>query len=329
MRAFLDDLRHGLELCQIGNERMLVAVSGGADSVALLLGLQAVAHDESLELVVAHFNHRLRENASDEDANWVANLAASLGLKCELGVASSEQLSANSSGLEETARTLRYRFFDELVVKHLCTSIALAHTADDQAETVLHHLLRGTGMAGLRGMSPVRKSESGHRVVRPILGARRSSVEAFLLERGQSFRTDATNTDTTMTRNRLRHIVLPLLREQINPQVDLAICRLAEQAAEIDDFVRHEANELLDHCLKDCQSETCRLDIAELLNRPKHLVRQVFRELWLRQQWPLQAMGFDHWTRIADVLHTRETITLPDRIEARFHSERLFVLRRI
>jgi tRNA(Ile)-lysidine synthase len=203
------------------------------------------------------------------------------------------------------------------------------HTADDQAETVLHHLLRGTGMSGLRGMSFVRGTASGKRLVRPILSIRRTRIEEFLSECGQSFRTDVTNVDTTMTRNRIRHVVLPLLREQINPQVDAAICRLAEQASEIDEYFRHQAQQLLSTCVKDRQPDTCRLDVSGLAAQSRHVVREVFRELWQLQQWPLQAMGFDQWNRLAEMLTTRETITLPNRIESRFHSEKLLVIRRV
>lgn len=329
MVPFVVDLRRGLEGCQIGNERLLVAVSGGADSVALLLGLHQLASENSLELVVVHYNHQLRGRASEEDAAWVAELAKALAIPCEIGLANDSTLTANSSALEETARKLRYRFFDDVATKLGCRTIALAHTADDQVETVLHHLFRGTGMAGLRGMLRVRQSEAGHRLVRPMLQVARVSVEAFLLERGQAFRTDQTNVDISLTRNRIRHVLLPMLRDQINPQVDAAIGRLAEQAGEIDEFLREEANHLLDVCLRDVQTDTCRLDVIELANRPKHLIRQMFRELWSRQGWPLQAMGFEQWNRLVTVLHTRETITLPDRIEVRFHTDRLLVLRRI
>ena len=329
MHRYLEELREGLHRCQVGDERLLVAVSGGADSVALLRGLVAVSPEFSLELCVAHLNHRLRGADSDADAGWVGELCASLNLPHELGSLSTSELPADASGLEENARTLRYRFFDEVAAKYQCDKIALAHTADDQVETVLHHLLRGTGMAGLRGMSAVRQTTSGRHIVRPILAVRRTLLESYLVESGQSFRTDATNTDSAMTRNRLRHVVLPLLREQINPQVDAAISRLAEQAAEIDDFLSQAAVRLLDRTLKDQQPDGCHLDVSELANEPKHLVRQLFRELWKQQQWPLQAMGYEQWNRLFELLTTRETITLPNRIEARFHSDKLLVLRRL
>ena len=120
-----------------------------------------------------------------------------------------------------------------------------------------------------------------------------------------------------------------MLRECINPQVDAALCRLAEQATEIDEFLRRAVVQLLARCLMGEQPDACHIDVSGLTDEPRHLVRELFRELWQRQQWPRQAMGFDQWNRLAEILSTRETITLPSRIEARFHSESLLVLRRL
>ena len=329
MHRFLDELRVGLQHCDVSGQAVLVAVSGGADSVALLRGLIDVASDFCLDLSVAHLNHRLRGFDSDADSIWVQQLATSFHLQCEVGEVSENALSAGTGGIEENARTLRHRFLDEAALKLGCRTIALAHTSDDQAETVLHRLFRGTGITGLRGMSNVRQSALGNRLVRPMLNIRKACLEEYLQSCGQSFRTDVTNRDTAMTRNRLRHVILPMLRDQINPQVDTAICRLAEQAAEIDEFVRQSVDQLLVRTLKDSQPDVCRLDVKELAGQSRHLVRELFHEVWLRQKWPLQAMGFEQWNRLFDTLKTRETITLPNRIEARYHTESLLVLRRL
>jgi tRNA(Ile)-lysidine synthase len=238
-------------------------------------------------------------------------------------------LNAEASGLEENARTIRYQFLDEAARKSGCQTIALAHTADDQAETVLHHLLRGTGIAGLRGIPLTRLTAAKNRLIRPILGARRSDVESYLSGCGQSYRTDNTNTDTTMTRNKLRHVILPMLRDQVNPQVDAALGRLAEQAIDIDEFLQQSVDQLIEECVIDRQPDGCRIDVTRLNGQSRHLIRSFFCEIWNRQNWPRQAMGFEQWNRIVEMIHTRETITLPNRIEARFHSESLLVLRRL
>lgn len=329
MHEFCDELCQGLDRCSVRQTRVVVAVSGGADSVALFCGLVEVAAEFSLELHIAHLNHRLRGADSDADAAWVADLATALNLPVEIGSVATGELSADASGVEEKARKLRHRFLDESATKFACPVIAVAHSADDQAETVLHHMLRGTGIAGLCGIPPVRQTAAGHRLVRPMLAIRRCLIESYLADHGQSYRTDETNVDTAMTRNKLRHVVLPLLRKQVNPQVDVALCRLAEQAMEIDDFLTQSVNQLLEQCRAVMQPESCRLDISGLAEQPRHVVRALFRELWKRQEWQRQAMGFDQWNRLVEMLFTRETITLPNRIEARFHSENLLVLRRL
>jgi tRNA(Ile)-lysidine synthase len=325
---FLRELADGLGRCGVRDDRVLVAVSGGADSVALLWGLSELASEFSLELFVAHLNHQLRGAESDADATWVAQLARGLNVRCEIGLASEEELTADASHLEETARQVRYRFLDEMAAKFNYPTIALAHTFDDQVETVLHRLLRGTGISGLVGMRSVRQSEQGFRLVRPMLAIRRSTVEDYLRERRQTYRTDSTNLDTTMTRNRLRHVVLPSLRDQVNPQVDAAIARLAEQASELDDFLSGYLNQLLSRALRGSQPDVCHVDVRELAAEPAHIVRELFRLLWKRQGWPLQAMGYEQWNRLAQLLTSKETITLSGQIEARFHSEWMLVLRR-
>ena len=329
MHVFCEQLLKGFQRCSIDEKRLLVATSGGADSVALLRGLVEIAPSLSLELTVAHLNHRLRGLESDADAEWVGQLAETLNLPVEIGVLTDQNLSPDSSGVEETARGTRYQFLDEAAAKFGCSTIVLAHTADDQTETVLHHLFRGTGLAGLCGIPAVRQLNSGRRLVRPMLGIRRSLVEEYLSDRGQSFRVDSTNSDTKMTRNRLRHVVLPMLREQINPQVDAAINRLVEQAVEIDQFLSQTAANLLDTALKNAEHDVCHLDIRPLAESSRHLVREMFCELWQRQGWPRQAMGFDQWNRLVTMLQSRATITLPGRIEARFQAANLLVLRRL
>ena len=329
MPDFLDQLRDGLNRCDTVRSRLLVAVSGGADSVALLRGLVDLFSEFSLELFVAHLNHRLRGADSDADARWVSDLAMMLNLPVEIGEIPEGILVADASGMEEQARRLRYEFLDAAAAKFECPAIVLAHTASDQAETVLHHLFRGTGIAGLSGIPPVRQTASGRRLVRPMLAISRTQVEAFLGQRDQAFCTDHSNSDTAMTRNKLRHVILPLLREQINPQVDAALCRLAEQATEIDDVLQHAASQLFERCLIDLQPDSCHIDVSLLADQPRHLIREMFCALWQKQGWPRQAMGFAHWNRLADMLVTRKSVDFPSGIEARFHSDRLLVIRRV
>jgi tRNA(Ile)-lysidine synthase len=329
MHSFLTELRSGLTRCRVAGSRVLVAVSGGADSVALLRGLSELSIEFGLELTVAHLNHQLRGVASDADANWVEALAASLKLRCDVGVVPADAFLSNNSGVEETARNLRYQFLENAATRGHCPTIAFAHTADDQSETVLHHLFRGTGIAGLRGIPESRLLPGGHRLVRPLLSVRRELIETYLQSLGQAYRTDETNSNTALMRNRFRHVLLPLLREQINPQVDGALSRLADQARDVEVILGQLAGRLLETCLKDQQADCAYLDVATIRDQPTHLVREMFRMLWDRQNWPRQAMSYAHWNRLAEIMTARKSIVFPGQIEAKFHSDSLLVIRRI
>jgi tRNA(Ile)-lysidine synthase len=224
-------------LQEIGSTRMIasgdrvgVAVSGGADSVALLCLLQSLRNALGITLLVAHFDHSLRGTESDGDERFVAGVASERGLEY---VSAKEDVASaaaeNKWNLEDAARRLRYAFFRRLVIEGRANRIAVAHTADDQAETVMAHLLRGTGLAGLGGIRPVAGS-----IVRPLLGVGRQELRDFLEARGQSWREDSTNRDARRQRARIREQLLPVLARDFSPGIvdrltDLAgICREEE-----------------------------------------------------------------------------------------------------
>ena len=189
------------------------AVSGGADSIALLFGMYLLKDKLGITLGAAHFNHHLRGEESDQDEAFVRRFCAGYGIPLEVGGA---QVQAGKKGLEAAAREARYAFLRTLPGK-----IATAHTADDNAETVLMHLLRGTGLKGLGGISPV----SGN-VIRPMLSITRQEVEAFLEEYHLPHREDSSNAGDDFLRNRLRHQVMPLLKAE-NPSVSQTISAMA------------------------------------------------------------------------------------------------------
>ncbi len=293
--------------------------------MALLRGFFELRNEFALSLRVAHLNHKLREAASDADAAWVKELAESLTLPVEIGVVTSD-LTQERGGVEEAARDARHRFLNETVARLKINAIALAHTADDQVETVLHHLFRGTGLSGLRGIPSERSLSEDIRLVRPMLSIRRELVEAYLKEIGQEFRTDATNTDTRLTRNWLRHELLPQLRSHFGEKVDLSLTRLSEQAAEIEATLTTLAARLLDASVLDAQPNVIRLNTRPFANEPCHLVREAFVQLWQRQAWPRQAMGHAHWNRLADLTAALGTVSLPGGIEASHRTSGLLVI---
>ncbi len=212
----------------VAGERIGIGVSGGADSVGLLR--LCVELRETLGIVpcVVHFNHGLRGKASDGDEKFVAKLAAQHDL--EFFVAR-EDVAAKAkrerANLEDAARRARYAYFEQLVKESRVARVAVAHTAEDQAETVLAHMLRGTGLAGLGGIHPV----SGN-VFRPLLGVRRAELRNYLRTKKQAWREDATNRDVTRTRARIRLQLLPVLQKKFNTAVVEHLCQLAELARE-------------------------------------------------------------------------------------------------
>jgi tRNA(Ile)-lysidine synthase len=213
-------------------DRLGVAVSGGADSVALLLLLMELREKLGIVLSVMHFNHRLRGKASNADEKFVAALARKLGLAYYGDSADvAEMAKREKSNLEDAARRARYAFFERLIGEGRVDYVAVAHTADDQAETVLAHILRGTGLAGLGGIHPVAR-----RVIRPLLAARREELRAYLKSRKQTWREDATNLDTTRLRARIRKKLLPLIEKQFQPGVVHHLTTLAELAREDEAF---------------------------------------------------------------------------------------------
>lgn len=213
-------------------DRVAVAVSGGVDSVALLLLLLELRSELGIVLSVAHVNHKLRGEESDEDERFVAELARSQDLALHSCAAPLDQKPV--SGIEAAARKLRYAFFRQLAREGRVSKIATAHTLDDQAETVLLRILRGTGLRGLAGIHPRLVLEEEGRafgeVIRPLLGIRRAELEEFLRERGQPWREDSSNRDPVYLRNRVRHRVLPLLKENFGPAAVENLADIAEIA---------------------------------------------------------------------------------------------------
>ena len=229
-------------------DRVGVAVSGGADSVALLLLLLELREELGVVLSVVHFNHKLRGKASDADEKFVAKLAAKHGLQFHSASADvAKRAKKERANLEDAARRARYDYFRSLVDSGVCTRIAVAHTADDQAETVLAHILRGTGLAGLGGIHPVADP-----VFRPLLNTRRAELRAYLRRKKQSWREDATNRDTKRLRARLRKKLLPLLEKQFQPAVVEHLTTLANLAREDEAFFEALLRERMALAVQEC-----------------------------------------------------------------------------
>jgi tRNA(Ile)-lysidine synthase len=214
-------------------DRIGVAVSGGADSVALLLLFFELRERLGVVLNVVHFNHKLRARASEADEKFVSKLAAKLGLEFYSSSANvTVKAKKERANLEDAGRRARSDYFQSLVDSGLCARIAVAHTADDQAETVLGHILRGTGLAGLGGIHPVRGS-----IFRPLLHFRRAELRTYLRSKKQTWREDATNQDTKRTRAHIRKSLLPLLEKKFQSAIVDHLSALADLARQDEAFL--------------------------------------------------------------------------------------------
>lgn len=224
-----------------GVQAILAGVSGGPDSVALLLVLAELSRQRGFGLTVAHFDHQLRPDSAD-DLAWVAELCASLDVAFLSGEGDVRDTARRQRlGIEETARRMRYQFLSFVAGEKRIDTVATGHTADDQAETVLMHMLRGSGVRGIRGIRPVSKVPGGsQRLVRPLLCLTRDETRAICQEAGITPRHDVSNADVSFARNRVRHDLLPVL-ESFNPAVRSALTGLAESAASVFERVEREA----------------------------------------------------------------------------------------
>lgn len=253
---------------------MVAAVSGGSDSVALAFLLGELAATRHLIFAaVAHLNHHIRGVAADEDAAFCHALADRLGVRAIVGDADVPADAAEQGvSIEVAGRHARQRFYREAMASVQAERVALAHTRDDQAETVLLRLTRGAGTAGLGGMA-VRRDH----LVRPLLDCTRSELQAFLRDRGETWREDATNRDRSIPRNRVRHDVMPHLRA-INAQADAALARAAELLRADGEFLENVANAAFVRIVEpDSTGDAVRLNRVEFAKLPVAVARRVAR----------------------------------------------------
>jgi tRNA(Ile)-lysidine synthase len=276
--------------------RVGIAVSGGADSVFLLYALLELAPRWDLELNVIHIEHGIRGAASTEDAAFVKNLAEKLGLPFHLHSANIPAIPDNQ---EQAARHVRHAFFQELITAGAVDRIATGHTRSDQAETVLYRILRGSGLAGLAGILPVTKEG----LVRPLLELDRTEIEAWLRERNIVWREDATNQNRLYARNRLRHEILPLLRETFNPRLDETLAHMATVAR--DEELYWESTLPL-HQQPATSHQPLTLRTSQLTTPPPAVARRLIRRAVEAAKGDLRRIDFSHVERILEMAGSQD-----------------------
>ncbi len=309
-------------------DRLLLAVSGGMDSCVLLdLFCQLRDHPDfvfknsegksGLQLAVAHVNHQLRGSESDEDEKFVQALAQEANLPFySRRVEVAAYARTHKRSLETAGRELRYQALEKFCKSFQARAVVTAHTRDDQAETILDHLLRGCGLAGLAGMATKSnlilkdlnnkntKSTDGPsvlRVLRPLLPFSRAQIEAYARSRQLQWREDHTNTDTQFRRNRIRRELLPLLKARFNPQIAKSLERLAGIAVAAENYLQTEAEARLPEIIKDRQSEKIILDL-ELFWKYFPIIRRYAVRAVMQQLVPLAEPTFSEMARILALL---------------------------
>jgi len=270
--SILHRVEQGLREAGLGSgKRLLVAVSGGVDSMVLLDVLDLLRERLGLRLHVAHVHHGLRGRAADGDAAFVAAEAARRGLGVSITRLHPGERGPGES-VQAWARGARYQHLDIIAEQVGASHVIVAHTRDDQAETVLLNLLRGTGPRGLAGIPPAR-----HRILRPMLHVSRAQVEAYATSRHVTFRLDASNASDAYRRNRIRHHLLPLLAKEYNPRIVESLASLAGLMREDDAALAAQADRLLVESGRTVERAVI-LEVAALAAAPPAVVRRVFQQ---------------------------------------------------
>ena len=303
---------------------IVVAASGGADSTALLEILFQIRPDPD-RTIAAHYNHALRGEESDADQAFVQSHAARLGLPCIVQRASTVDVSNRS---ENSLRKLRHLFLKDVAVEHNARWIAMAHQADDQVETFLHHLLRGSGPSGLSGIPAFRPIDSLIDIARPLLRVHRSEILAYLVERNQTFRIDRSNESLDYTRNRIRNALLPELRTFSNSDsLDSRLRQACELIAEEHTVFRELADRWLAKIGYTCEetvdtsvnitarSNHFSVPIPMCRNEPWPIIREAMVMIWHRMNWPLREMNHKHWRKVQKLIELASQTTHPKRLE--------------
>ena len=309
-------------------DSVLVAVSGGADSTALLHILAGLAPGLGVNLAVAHLNHQLRGEESDEDQRFVEQLAASLGLPF---YSKREDVRAfgkdHRLNLEESSRRLRYGFLFDTAARHGATKIATAHHADDNAELFLMNLFRGSGSKGLKTMGT---RGHGGRVIRPFVDITRQDILAYLEDHNLPFRVDRSNEDRTFLRNRIRHGLLPLLETSYQRGASRIINRTARIIGDDEAFLDDITEPLFQKAVADRSNRSLTLSVPVLSAYPRAALRRVIRKALLDVKKDLRRISFVHTEQALDLVfrdRTLRCLDFPDRLRV-IRRDDLLIFRR-
>ncbi|MBE9547553.1 MAG: tRNA lysidine(34) synthetase TilS [Proteobacteria bacterium] len=282
----------------MGN-RIVVAVSGGPDSVALLKVLSMVSGKYRLSLVAAHLNHGLRGEESNSEERFARELCESMGIAFESKYIDVPSLiKGEKRSPEDVCRDVRYNFFKKVREKYKADKIALGHNLDDQAETVIMKFLRGSGMGGLRGILPMRDGI----YIRPLISVTRDEILTFLKKEGMEFVTDSSNVEDIYLRNRIRNRLIPELRENYNPGLEENLDHTADIIRVEDDYIKTAVEDVLTTWGVDRNQDDIRVNIPELVKLHEAIQRRVIKTLLQNCSHQKKGIGYLHVKSVMDLI---------------------------
>jgi len=325
---FLSQVWLPTDWCELN---VAVALSGGADSISLLRALRELKLQQAGagQLIALHVNHQLRGDESAADSGWCRQQCEMLAIPLEVLDCDTAKYAAEvGEGIEAAAREQRYQLLTAAAEQVGVRYLATAHTRDDQVETVLFRILRGTGLRGLAGIPRTRALTPSITLIRPLLNCSRENVTDYLSRLGQTYRTDGSNADLQFTRNRLRHELLPLLREQYNQEFDAALVRLSAQANDVQHAVELQARRLLDESKLSVDGSTLALRWQTFAAYEPIVASEALRIAWREAGLAEQAMTHEWWSRLTELVQhpcADEVFNLPGNVRASIAGERLLL----
>ena len=288
------------------HDKILIGLSGGMDSVALLHSLLALKKDYVLDIVIAHLDHKFRGKESKEDRIFCEDLARKLNLEIvseEIDVP--KVVKEKGISPEEAARFERYDFFKRQCKIKNIKKIVVAHHKDDQAETVLMRIIRGSGMAGLGAMNPVKDME-GFIVLRPLIEISRSEIEDFIKENKLKFRHDSSNDQVIFTRNRVRRELMPYLEKNFNPNIKETLANMADNLRGENEFLEKFSNRKFKSVSK-INNGTVSIDIKRFKKQPEAVRKRILRSALRHVKGDLRRFTYQHWKEMEDLIDYRPT----------------------
>ena len=277
------------------NDKIIIGLSGGPDSVYLAYLMNWLKAEYNLELILAHVNYKLRGEESDADEQYCREFAGSLGLPVDVLISDLSAQKTTNGNVQNSAREIRMSFFCQLAVKHDCHKIALAHTADDNIETVLGNILRGCGLAGLSGI--VEKSES---IIRPLLHVSKAEIVEFLNDKQIDYRVDSSNLSNEYTRNKIRNDLIPHLKEVYNPEIESAISRLSRISSEVHEYLLYLTVDFIKKQVAYSNLDSAIIPIEALTEMNPVIIRMVIK--YLTEYVANKKRGLAAFDRIDDAL---------------------------